>query len=499
MKKTTNRIVTVLLAIILILGISVPAKAANAFTDVPSWCADAANWAAAQGIAAGYGNGKFGPDDTCTRAQIITMLWRAEGQPAARVKYPDRNNQIASYYKDAVDWAYSDGIASDYASPNCPRSEAMLSIWKAFGSPDASKDTGFSDVPAYKQYTRAVSWAVTNGIAAGTGNGKFSPDTPCTRGQIVTFLYRAYVPSARLDTPGNTPTPTPAPTPTPTPTPSGNSTFAENRLKAYAPDGIQTLVKSVSTPTAANSDNKNTTSYGTVDWSTAAQGYITFKASGGERVFILETPNGVQTAFGVANGTTIKVALTNGVGKYQYAIGHYNDAKNAHWIDYKNSFQVDKVDTDLAPYLVSTPYGDYANAPKATAEAKELYDAGKGQLTNVEAIVKYARNLTYDKSLKQGGTSIYVNPDSVIANGGGVCNEMSKLLTAMLRSQGIPAYYQCGNGGEHAWVMAWVELSSETTNGVTYSRGGWVLIEATSGTVKRASETSNYVADSYAN
>ena len=482
MKKTaTNRIVTALLAIVLILGLAVPASAANAFTDTPDWCADAANWAAEQGVASGVGNGKFAPSEPCTNAQIITMLWRAAGQPKASKTWP---GTVASWYKDAMDWAYSQGMigANANGDQTCKRAGAALLIWEAFGSPSASASTGFSDVASTASYAKAVTWAYTNGIVAGTGNGKFSPNESCTRGQIVTMLHRAYVPSVRLNANSNT-----------------DTSAAEKTLSSYGT--VTTLVKSVSNPTAANTSNKKTTSYGTVDWSTAAQGYISFTASGAERVFVIQNPDGTHANFGVAKGETIKVALVNGTGKYQYVIGHYTADKSAYYADTKDSIQIERIDADLAPYLVSTPYGDYANAPNAVSKAKELYDSSKTQLQNVQAIAKYVGGLKYDKSLKQGSVSIYVNPDTVIANGGGVCNEMAKLLTAMLRSQGIPAYHQGGklNNSGHAWVMAWVELSSYTQNGTTYSKGAWVLVEATSGTVKTISAASSYNATDSAN
>ena len=497
MKKTaTNRIVTAILSIVLILGLAVPASAAkaNAFTDTPDWCADAANWAAEQGIASGVGNGKFAPSEPCTNAQIITMLWRAAGKPSATKTWP---GTVASYYKDAMDWAYSQGMigANANGDQTCKRAGAALLIWEAFGSPSASTSTGFSDVASSASYAKAVTWAYTNGIVAGTGNGKFSPNESCTRGQIVTMLHRAYVPSVRLNADngnGNTSTPS---------TSNTDTSAAEKTLSSYGT--VTTLVKSVSNPTAANTSNKKTTSYGTVDWSTAAQGYITFTASGAERVFVIQTPGGVNSTFGVAKGSTIKVALIEGAGTYQYIIGHYTDDKSAYYVDSKDSIAIGKIDSALAPGLVSTPYADYANAPNAVAKAKELYDSSKTQLQNVQAMAKYVGGLKYDMSLKQGNVAVYVNPDTVIANGGGVCAEMSTLLAAMLRSQGIPAYRQSGtnaNGNAHAWVMAWVELSSYTQNGTTYSKGAWVLVEATSGTVKTASVAEkNYTPGNNAN
>lgn len=263
-------------------------------------------------------------------------------------------------------------------------------------------------------------------------------------------------------------------------------TDPEKELKRYG--DIETLTKSVKTP--SKPDTKNTkmdNSYGTVDWSTAANGYITFTAKGQTRVFLLQGPNDAQGLFEVAKGDSIKVALTGGAGKYQYAIANNTNNGKSYSVQYKNSFQVKSIDADLVPYLVSTAWGDYENAPNAVAKAKELWDSKKTQLENIETIAKYVRSLKYDKKLKLGTIDKYVNPDVVIENGGGVCNEMSKLLVAMLRSQGVPAYYQGGTkqGEGHSWVRAWVELSSSTKNGVTSSKGAWINIEATSASLLR--------------
>lgn len=266
----------------------------------------------------------------------------------------------------------------------------------------------------------------------------------------------------------------------------------EKELKRYG--DIETLVKSVKTPTKPTDKTTSMSNgYGTVDWSTSHQGYITFTAKGQERVLILQGPNDAQGLFEVANGDSIKVALTGGAGKYQYAIANNVDNDSC-VVQYKNSFNVKTVDSDLAPYLVSTAWGDYENAPNATAKAKELWDSKKTQLENVEAIADWVGDLDYNRNLKQGTIDVYVNPDSVIENGGGVCNEMSKLLVAMLRSKGVPAYYQSGlssAGTKHAWVCAWVELSSSTKDGVTYSKGAWIVIEAVEGNIQFKSQAKN--------
>lgn len=271
----------------------------------------------------------------------------------------------------------------------------------------------------------------------------------------------------------------------------------------YSDGKLTTLVKSVETPSKYDGKtSSNDTKYGKVDWSTANQGYITFTAKGQTREFILEGPNGKQTLCTITKDQTIKAALLDGTGKYQYAIANTTDNGKSYNIQYKNSFTASKIDSDLAPYLVSTAYGDYDNAPNAVAKADELWDTGKSQLKNVQEITHYVTStLHYDKKLKTGTIDIYVNPDKVIENGGGVCNEMSKTLVAMLRSQGIPAYYQSGKnakGQAHGWVMAWLEASSETKKGTTYSTGTWILIEATGGGLQpNSGAKKNYTPSNY--
>lgn len=278
--------------------------------------------------------------------------------------------------------------------------------------------------------------------------------------------------------------------------------MTERDFKAFGE--LTTVVRSVSVPTKPDGQNtSDDTSYGKVDWSTAAQGYITFTAKGRERCFILEGPNGKKAIFTVQKDVTVKAALIDGTGTYQYAVANNSADGKTYSVQYKKSFSVAKIDGDLAPYLTSTPWGDYGNAPVAVAKADELWDADKTQFDNVEAIADWIGDLKYDMNLKMGTIDVYVNPDKVIANGGGVCNEKAKTLAAMLRSQGIPAYVQGGTnsiGGAHGWVTAWLELSNETRDGVTYSTGTWVVIESIGGSIQTKSQArNNYTPNEYAN
>ena len=167
----------------------------DVFTD--DYYYEAVKWASAAGITGGIGNGLFDPHGSCTRAQIVTFLWRAEGSPE-----PSRMSRFAdvpadAYYAKAVAWAVENGITTGTTdttfSPNasCTRAQAVTFLWRTAGSPEPEQMSTFTDVSADAYYAKAVAWAVENGITTGTGNGKFSPDATCTRAQIVTFLWRA--------------------------------------------------------------------------------------------------------------------------------------------------------------------------------------------------------------------------------------------------------------------------------------------------------------------
>lgn len=163
---------------------------ASSFTDVPRWFAAEVSWAEANGIAEGYGNGKFGTDDPCTNAQILTFLWRAANTPDAKAKSPFT---VQSYYQGAVDWAYGEGMIDGSFDPkgSCTRSSAMVYIWQVFGKQSAPASS-FVDVSANASYAAAVNWGVANGVTEGFGNNDFQPGKVCSRGEIAAFLYRAY-------------------------------------------------------------------------------------------------------------------------------------------------------------------------------------------------------------------------------------------------------------------------------------------------------------------
>lgn len=176
-----------------------PETVQNPFVDVKEtdYYYDATLWAAEKGITKGVSETAFGPDADCTRAQIVTFLWRAAGSPApkaATMSFTD----VASdaYYRDAVLWAVeqgiTNGISTNIFSPNtvCTRAQTVTFLYRAAGSPAAGASSGFTDVESGAYFTNGVKWAVENSITNGTGANIFNPNVSCTRGQIVTFLYR---------------------------------------------------------------------------------------------------------------------------------------------------------------------------------------------------------------------------------------------------------------------------------------------------------------------
>lgn len=169
------------------------------FSDVSTsaYYYEAVKWAQEKGITGGIGNGLFGPNQPCTRAQIVTFLWRAAGSPV--VNYAMNMTDVAedAYYAEAVRWALSEGVTTGTGdgkfSPDttCTRAQSVTFLFRAIGKLVDSK-AEFSDVLTDSYYANAVAWAVENGVTNGIGDGLFGPNNSCTRAQIVTFLFRAY-------------------------------------------------------------------------------------------------------------------------------------------------------------------------------------------------------------------------------------------------------------------------------------------------------------------
>lgn len=158
---------------------------------------DAVKWAADSGITGGVGGSLFGSDQSCTRAQIITFLWRAAGSPEPKGAADMTDVPQDAYYAKAVAWAMENGITSgtgaDRFSPHaaCTRAQGMTFLFRS-SKASASGTPAFQDVAADAYYAQAVKWAADNGITSGIGGGLFDPDNGCTRAQIVTFLWRLY-------------------------------------------------------------------------------------------------------------------------------------------------------------------------------------------------------------------------------------------------------------------------------------------------------------------
>ena len=170
------------------------------FTDVSadSPYADAILWAAKNGVTQGKTATTFGPSDPCTRGQIVTFLWRAAGSPAAKgTATVPADVAPGSYCYDAVAWALENGITKGTTdttfSPDapCTRGQAVTFLFRAQGGSASGAATAFTDVAAGSYCADAVAWAVESGVTKGTTDTTFSPEAPCTRGQIVTFLFRA--------------------------------------------------------------------------------------------------------------------------------------------------------------------------------------------------------------------------------------------------------------------------------------------------------------------
>lgn len=172
----------------------------NFFYDVPNnaYFYEAVKWAVKNGITTGVGNDLFAPEQPCTRAQIVTFLWRAAGSPEPKGAASGMTDVVSgSYYEKAVAWAIENGITTGTTtstfSPDvtCTRAQAVTFLARALKAKAASA-AEFSDVPNDSYFADAVAWAAANGVTEGIGGGLFGSDNDCTRGQIVTFLYRAY-------------------------------------------------------------------------------------------------------------------------------------------------------------------------------------------------------------------------------------------------------------------------------------------------------------------
>ena len=179
-------------------GDDCPGKVFQDMPDKDHWAHDAIDWAIVNRVTAGTGDTTFSPMDTCTRAQIVTFLWRAAGSPEPETaENPFEDVPSRAYYEKAVLWAFEAGVTSGTGettfSPDdgCTRAQVVTFLWRFARSPEPTVSTNpFEDVPIGEYYAKAVLWAAETGVTAGTGDTTFSPKDTCTRAQIVTFLYR---------------------------------------------------------------------------------------------------------------------------------------------------------------------------------------------------------------------------------------------------------------------------------------------------------------------
>ena len=171
----------------------------NFFYDVPNgaYFYEAVKWAVKNGITTGVGNDLFAPEQPCTRAQIVTFLWRAAGSPEPKTASSFTDVSASAYYAKAVAWAVENGITNGMTETTfapdatCTRGQSVTFLYRALKG-TASGSTNFTDVKSDAFYADAISWAVANNVTNGTSNTTFSPNADCTRAEIVTFLYRAY-------------------------------------------------------------------------------------------------------------------------------------------------------------------------------------------------------------------------------------------------------------------------------------------------------------------
>ena len=177
----------------------VKSAVSTGFADVPAnaFFADAVKWAVDKGVTNGLTDTMFGPYEPCTRGQIITFLWRAAGSPEPKTAVSFTDVPAGSYYAKAVAWAIENGITNGMTETTfapdatCTRGQGVTFLYRALKG-SAGGSANFTDVKSDAFYADAVNWAVANNVTNGTSDTTFSPDDNCTRGQIVTFLYRAY-------------------------------------------------------------------------------------------------------------------------------------------------------------------------------------------------------------------------------------------------------------------------------------------------------------------
>ena len=200
MKKTLKKMLCGVCSAAMLMGaVSFSASAAAAFTDVKptDYFAKPVEWAVQNGITAGVSDTQFGPYQSCTRAQAMTFLWAAAGRPDPTTSANFSDVKSTDYFAKAVAWAVENGITAGVgggkfgANQPCTRGQIMTFLWRFGGSEEIQGGASFSDVSSSDYFAKPVAWAVKNEVTAGIGGGKFGPNQTCTRGQIMTMLWRA--------------------------------------------------------------------------------------------------------------------------------------------------------------------------------------------------------------------------------------------------------------------------------------------------------------------
>ena len=168
------------------------------FDDVPmdSYYAQPVIWAYQNEITSGIDDTHFAPLKQCTRAQVVTFLWSAAGQPKVDADISFTDVKPGSWYEQAVKWAVSEGVTAGVTPTTfrpdgvCTRAQVVTFLWNAEGQPEVDVPVSFKDVPVGSWYEQPVKWAVSEGITAGTTPTTFAPNAKCIRAQVVSFLYR---------------------------------------------------------------------------------------------------------------------------------------------------------------------------------------------------------------------------------------------------------------------------------------------------------------------
>ena len=192
--------ITLFLALVTLLCGSVTAEASvKEFQDVTnetSYYYNPVYWAVENGITSGVSSTSFSPNGPCTRAQIVTFLWKAAGSPYTSSANTFSDVKANQWYTRAVNWAVSNGITSGLSARKfgpsvvCTRAQAVTLLWKAAGAPYTASVSTFTDVKPGSWYAKAVNWAVAKGITSGVSARRFAPQQQCSRAQIVTFLWK---------------------------------------------------------------------------------------------------------------------------------------------------------------------------------------------------------------------------------------------------------------------------------------------------------------------